>query len=632
MHISWLLLFLLWAVAASAQTPAGWTAYGGDSGGTRYSPLDDITVDNVAELAVAWRYRTGALEPESHLNEKAAFEATPVLAAGRLVFSTPFNQVIALKPETGREIWRYDPDIDRSRGYSEVTSRGVAVRRSEDDGPCASRVLMGTIDARLVALDLETGALCRDFGGRGTINLEAGIDLKDRGDYQVTSPPLVVGDVVVVGSSLGDNRRARLESGAVRGFDVRTGKQLWRWNPLPDDIATGAANAWAPGSADPARDLVFLPTGSPSPDFFGGLRPGDNRWGNSVVALRASTGKLVWGFQVVHHDLWDYDVAAQPTLLEVELEGETVPAVAVNTKMGHYFLLHRETGKPLIGVDERRVPESGVPGEKASPTQPIPVSPPLSPTKLTASDIWGPSEESQAWCRKRFSEIDYQGIFTPPSERGALLFPGNVGGVNWGSAAIDPDTGVMVAIVNRLPTVVTLIRREEFEERRQEGRDNRLSGEFSAQRGAPYAMYRETFLSPAGTPCIAPPWGVLTAVRAATGEILWRTPLGEIDAGEGQKIPGDLALGGPLVTKGGLVFAAATRTDARLHVHSLATGEVLARFPLPANSQSTPMTFRAGDGRQYVVVAAGGHGKAGNKLGDYVVAFALPRARPTEAN
>lgn len=621
MRTLWILPWV--AVALTAQT-SDWPTYGGAPDGTRFAPADQITPENVARLEIAWTYRTGALSPASDLNRKAAFEATPVLADGKLLLATPFNRVIALEPETGRELWSFDPRVDRSRGYSEVTSRGVAVWRGDGDGRCSSRVFVGTIDARLIALDLAESRPCEGFGDGGTVNLEKDIDLKDRGDYQVTSPPAVLGDRVIVGASLGDNRRVRVESGAVRAFHARTGEQLWRWDPLPPGIEAGAANSWAPASVDPARDLVFLPTGSPSPDFFGGRRPGDNRWANSIVALLGDSGELAWGFQVVRHDLWDYDVAAQPSLVEVERGGRSVPAVAVNTKMGHYFLLDRETGRALLGVRDARVPASTAKGEQASSTQPIPDNPPLTPTRLTEDDLWGPTDEDLAWCRKRFSELRYDGIFTPPSEQGSLLYPGNVGGVNWGAAAFEPEAGMMVAIVNRLPTVVTLIRREEFADRAETRADNRVGGEYAGQRGAPFGMHREPFFGPSGAPCIAPPWSALTAVRVATGEILWREPLGEAPS-PGGPIPGDLALGGPLATGGGLVFASATRSDPRLHVHSLSTGEALAHVDLPAGAQSTPMSFVGADGRQYVVICAGGHGKAGGKMGDFVVAFALPR-------
>ncbi|MGA3077592.1 MAG: PQQ-binding-like beta-propeller repeat protein, partial [Bryobacteraceae bacterium] len=340
----------------AASLPAaddGWPAYGRDAGGTRYSPLKQVTRANVGKLKVAWTYHTGALQPETRLNAKAAFEATPILVNGTLYFSTPFNQVIALDPATGAEKWKFDPQVSRTHDYSVVTSRGVAAwtdNRGAMDGPCQLRIFEGTIDARLLAIDGQTGKLCADFGDAGQVDLTQGVDYQKfyRGNYQVTSAPTVVGDVVITGSSIGDNAAVNLERGVVRGYDTRTGKLVWTWDPIPwanqQKVRTGAANAWSTIAADEKRGLVFVPTGSASPDYYGGERPGDNRWANSVVALKASTGEFVWGFQVVHHDLWDFDVASQPTL--IEFHGK--PAVAVTTKMGNVFVLDRETGKPLV--------------------------------------------------------------------------------------------------------------------------------------------------------------------------------------------------------------------------------------------------------------------------------------------
>jgi quinoprotein glucose dehydrogenase len=339
-------------------------AYGRDSGGSRYSPLDQITRANVTQLRVAWTYRTGEAERKAVSAESAAFEATPLFLEGTLYLSTPFNRVIALDGETGAERWVYDPKVDVHIPYGTVTSRGVSswVDRDRPPGhPCRRRIVAATIDARLIALDAATGTPCRDFGQDGQVDLTRDVRLVQRGMYQVTSPPAVIGDLLVVGSAIGDFRGVELERGAVRAFDARTGRLRWSWDPIPQDPSdparatwadnsasrTGAANAWAPMSADPARDLVFVPTSSPSPDFYGGRRHGGNLYANSVVALRASTGKVVWHFQVVHHDLWDYDVPSQPTLVEVTREGRTVPAVVVGTKMGHVFVLHRETGAPL---------------------------------------------------------------------------------------------------------------------------------------------------------------------------------------------------------------------------------------------------------------------------------------------
>lgn len=601
-----------------------WTAYGRDAGGTRYSPLAQITRQNVTQLKPAWEYHTGALSPKSDLNSKAAFEATPILVDGTLYLSTPFNQVIALDPVTGKERWKYDPDIDRTHGYSEVTSRGVSTwldsQRKAGD-PCRRRIIFGTIDARLIAVDAETGKVCEGFG---EIDLTQGVGLKDKGDYQVTSPPAIVGDLVITGSSIGDNRRAAVERGIVRAYDARSGKLVWSFDPLPATLTeAGAGNAWSAIAADPERDMVFVPTGSASPDFYGGLRPGNNGYANSVVALRASTGKVLWAFQVVHHDLWDYDVASQPALVTFKQGSRIIPAVAVTTKIGNFFVLDRETGKSLLPIEERPVPQSNVPGEQTSPTQPFPKYDVLAPQKFTADDAWGITPADKAWCKSRLEGLDWRGLFTPPSLGGTIIFPGNVGGVNWGSSAYEPDRGLLIVASDRLSTIVKLIPQDKLKEEADNARQNRFDVEFGRQRGAPYAMMREHLRAPSGLPCNAPPFSELIAVDLSAGKKKWSVPLGGIPLPGGLSIPGGLAMGGPMVTGGGLIFVAATTSEQKLRAFDVDSGKELWAGALPASAQSTPMTFSL-NGKQYVVICAGGHGKAGSKMGDSVVAFALP--------
>ncbi len=597
-----------------------WTAYGRDAGGTRYSPLSQVTRQNVTQLKPAWEYHTGALAPKSDLNRKAAFEATPILVDGTLYLSTPFNQVIALDPVTGKERWKYDPDVDRTRDYSEVTSRGVSTwldpQRKAGD-PCHRRIVFGTIDARLIAVDAATGKVCDGFG---QIDLSKDVDLKDKGQYQVTSPPAIVGDLVITGSSIGDGRRADSERGIVRAFHARTGKLVWSFDPLPASLKNaGAANAWSALAADPEHDMVFVPTGSPSPDFYGGERPGNNGYANSVVAIRASTGKVLWAFQVVHHDLWDYDVASQPAL--VTFKG--TPAVAVTTKIGHFFVLDRATGKSLLPIEERPVPQSKVPGEQTSPTQPFPKYDVLAPQKFTAEDAWGITPEDKAWCKSRLEGLDWRGLFTPPSFEGSIDFPGNVGGINWGSSAYEPTRGFLIVASDRLSTIVRLIPRDQLGDAIKTAKQNRFDMEVGRQLGTPYAMMREHLRSPSGLPCNAPPFSELIAVDLASGKKKWSVPLGSIPLPNGQAIPGGLAMGGPIVTGGGLIFVAATTSEQKLRAYDVDSGKELWAGDLPASAQSTPMTFSVG-GKQYVVVCAGGHGKAGSKMGDSVVAFALP--------
>lgn len=600
-----------------------WRWYGGDPGGTRYSPLKQVTRENVTRLKVAWTYHTGALSPRTDLNEKAAFEATPILLDGVLYFTTPFNHVVALDAATGAEKWKFDPNVDRSHDYSEVSSRGVSAwidSQAAAGAPCRMRIFEGTIDARLIALDGKTGKPCANFGKNGQVDLKesVGYEQRFRGDYEVTSAPAIVGDLVITGSAIGDNGFVDMPRGVVRAYDARTGELRWTWDPIPwankQQLRTGAANAWSTIAADPARDLVFVPTGSASPDYYGGARPGDNKWANSVVALKASTGEFVWGFQVAHHDLWDYDVASQPAL--IEFKGK--PAVAVTTKIGNVFVLDRMTGAPLSTVEERAVPKSEIPGEDAAPSQPIPAWSPMVPQKLTAADAWGSTPEAKKWCQEKIASLRNDGLFTPPSFQGSISLPGNIGGVNWGSAAWDPVRNILLANTNRVAAVAQLIRRDDLPAAIAHPNEMSWGGEFGRQRGTPYAMHRDWLVAPNGQPCNAPPWGALVAFDLNTGKVRWEAPLGVMNNGWPAGSP---SFGGPMATAGGLIFSAAAM-DPHLRAFDADTGKEIWTVELPASAQSTPMTYESG-GQQYIVICAGGHGKMKSKMGDSVVAFRL---------
>jgi quinoprotein glucose dehydrogenase len=620
-------LFLLLAGAkAGAQTKPGpgWPEYGNDPGGTRYSPAMQINRKNVSQLKIAWTYRTGAMDVDTKMVRKAAFESTPILVDGRLFLTTPYDRVIALDAQTGTKVWEYEPKVNLQRNYSEVTSRGVSAWRDEKakaGEKCALRIFLGTLDARLIALDGATGKTCRDFGSDGEVDLnrDAATGADWTGGYQVTSPPAIANGLVIVGSSIADNWKVDTGRGIVRAFDARTGKLRWTWDPTPwaqdTKPRTGGSNAWGAFSVDRKHDLVFVPTGSAAPDYFGGIRKGDNKWANSVVALRASTGEFVWGFQVVHHDLWDYDVAAQPTLFSWK---DKTPAVVINTKMGHVFVLNRLTGAPLLPIEERRVPQSDITGEQSSPTQPFSTIS-LVPEKFDSSDAWGTTPEDVKWCQEKIKASRSEGIFTPPSLSGSVLVPGNVGGVNWGGAAYDPRRHLMVVNTNRLVAWVKLIWRADFDSENKKDQDNRIFGEFGEQDPAMYGMYRTFMFAPGKTPCNAPPWGTTAAVDLFSGKIAWDVPLGTMVPG---KQTGSLNLGGPMMTAGGVVFTSAT-IEPRLHAFDSDSGKELWNYELPAGGQATPMTYTV-HGKQYLVIAAGGHGKLGSKQGDYVIAFTLP--------
>jgi quinoprotein glucose dehydrogenase len=619
-----------------------WPDYGGTRWGQRYSPVTQIAPGNVAELEVAWTYHTGDVsDGRGDVRSTTAFENTPILVDGTLYLCSPFNRVIALDPETGEERWSYDPEIDLSGRYAnQLVCRGVSSwldERRGDGQACRRRIFTATADARLIALDAATGEPCVDFGAGGEVDLTRGVgETQWLGEYQVTSPPAVVHDRVVVGSAVGDNVRTDAPSGVVRAYDARTGLLRWAWDPIPSDFTRsaasvkgadyvlGTANVWAPMSVDEERDLLFVPTGNTAPDYYGGHRAGIDHYGSSVVALRGSTGEVVWHFQTVHHDLWDFDVPAQPTLTTLRRDGAEVPALIQTTKMGHVFVLNRETGQPIFGVEERPVPQSDVPGEQTAPTQPFPLAPPpLSRTRLDPEDAWGLTPWDRGACRERLEQLRFEGIFTPPSLRGTLMYPGNAGGSNWGGVAVDPERQILIARVTDAPWVVTLIPSADFARERAAN----PGVEISEQRGTPYAMRRELLLSPLGLPCNAPPWGSLVAVDLSSGEILWRVPHGT--ARDIAPIPiliemGVPGIGGPLVTASGLVFIAAAMDD-YVRAFDVSSGEKLWGGRLPAGGQATPMTYRVRpDGRQYLVIAAGGHARAGTTLGDSLVAFALP--------
>jgi membrane-bound PQQ-dependent dehydrogenase (glucose/quinate/shikimate family) len=637
-----------------------WPYYGHDPEGTRYSPLRQIDRKNVSRLKVAWVFHTGDISEGNDGRRRSGFENTPIMVDGTLYLSTAFNRVIALDPATGKQRWAYDPKTDLKFPYGDgLINRGVATwldpGRSSGQ-PCHRRIFESTLDARLIALDAATGVPCRDFGANGQVSLQRVARYRP-GWYHMTSPPTVIDNLVVVGSAIDDNVRADMPSGAVRAYDARSGALRWTWDPIPQNGSrgsghqwlSGAANAWSIITADPQRGLVFVPTGSASPDFYGGDRPGDDKWADSVVALQAKTGKELWGFQLVHHDLWDYDTASPPLLATLRRNGREIPVVIQGNKTGNLFVLNRDTGAPVFPVKERSVPQSRVPGEVTSPTQPFPLEPPpLAQQHMTPEQAYGVTPADRKACKRALKKLRTGGIFTPPSLQGTLAIPGSAGGMNWGGYAFDPQDQTLFVNVTNLPYIVKLIPRDKFRVAEKTGQQ----GEYTPQAGTPYGMYRNPLFSPSGLPCSPPPWGRMIAVNMTNGRVRWQVPLGsmatfspkcamchggaggnmappsgsmsETDSHHPSKPLGSISLGGPIVTAGGLVFIAGT-TDGYLRAFDVGTGSELWKAKLPTAAFATPMTYQLPKGKQYLVIAAGGHAKIQqNRLDDALVAFALP--------
>lgn len=622
-----------------------WRHWGNTTAGDRFAALDQITKDNVDQLQVAWTAHTGDV-PQSN-GSGAEDQNTPLQVGTTVYVCTAYSKIVALDADTGAEFWRYDPKAtapnwQRCRGLGYHDQDGLAAGTTptpgSTPGACRQRLLLPTIDARLIAVDAATGKPCADFGKQGVVDLKAGMGEVKDGYYQQTSTPLVAGDLVVVGGRVADNFSTDEPPGVVRAYNAVSGELAWAWDPgnpavtrLPPPGQTytrGTPNVWSAMSYDPKLGLIYLPTGNATPDFWAGERtPFDDKYSSSVVALDAKTGKVRWSFQTTHHDLWDFDLPAQPLLYDIpDGKGGTQPALVQVTKQGEIFMLDRETGKPIAEVQERPVPQGNVPGERYSPTQPYSVGMPSIGNKtLTESDMWGATPFDQLLCRIAFKGMRHEGVYTPPGLDHALQFPGSLGGMNWGSVSVDPTSSYMFVNDMRLGLANYLVPRAQI----PAGASGIEMG-VVPQEGTPFGAMRERFLSQLGIPCQAPPFGTMSAIDLKTRKLVWQVPVGTVrdtgPLGIRMHLPipiGMPTLGASLATQSGLLFFAGTQ-DFYLRAFDTATGKEIWKARLPVGSQSGPMTYVSPKtGRQYVVVGAGGARQSPDR-GDYVIAYALP--------
>ncbi|CAG69692.1 MULTISPECIES: glucose/quinate/shikimate family membrane-bound PQQ-dependent dehydrogenase [Acinetobacter] len=644
------------AQAVEGVDAADWPAYGRTQGGVRYSPLTQINDQNVKDLKVAWTFRTGDLKTANDSGETTN-QVTPIKVGNNMYMCTTHQWLIALDPATGKEKWRFDPKLKADKTYQHLTCRGVMYYDANNTSEfatslqakksasteCPRKVFLPVNDGRLVAINADTGKACSDFGTKGEVDLQKLMPYAYPGGYNPTSPGIVSGTTVVIAGSVTDNYSNKEPSGVIRGYDVNTGKLLWAFdtgaqdpNALPGENSTfvhNSPNAWAPLAYDPKLDIVYVPTGVGTPDIWGGDRTElKERYANSMLAINATTGKLVWHFQTTHHDLWDMDVPSQPSLADVkDKSGQTVPAIYVLTKTGNVFVLDRRNGKAIVPITEKAVPQTvkrgpQTKGERYSATQPFSALDLAPKDKLTDKQMWGATMFDQLMCRVSFKRLNYDGIYTPPSENGTLVFPGNLGVFEWGGMSVNQDRQIAVMNPLALPFVSRLIPMDP--NRKETARGAGTEHGIQPMYGVPYGVEINAFLSPLGLPCKQPGWGYIAGVDLNSHEVVWKKRIGTIRDSLPNlfQLPalkiGVPGLGGTISTAGNVMFVGATQ-DNYIRAFNVSNGEKLWEARLPAGGQATPMTYEI-NGKQYVVIMAGGHGSFGTKMGDYLVAYALP--------
>ncbi|MFC3075800.1 glucose/quinate/shikimate family membrane-bound PQQ-dependent dehydrogenase [Shinella pollutisoli] len=619
--------------ALGGDVPAGeWHQYGRTPYGQRYSPLDQINRDNVADLKVAWEYHTGDVRLPDDVGE-TTYQVTPLKVGDTLYLCTPHNWAIAIDAATGREKWKYDSNSGMNPDRQHQTCRGVTYHADPAASFCPARVYLPTSDARLIALDAETGEVCTGFAENGVLRLETGMPYNPAGYYYSTSPPVIVDRKIIIGGAVNDNYSTQSQSGVIRAFDVDSGELIWNWDsgnpdvttPLPEGqtYTANSPNSWSVFSYDAALNLVYIPLGNQVPDQLGmGRSEHVEKYSSSIVALDIATGAVRWVRQTVHHDLWDMDVPAQPVLVDLTRDGATVPALVGPTKQGDVYVLDRRTGEPIIPVREEPAPTGAIPEDFTAPTQPV-SDLTFRPEPLQERNMWGITMFDQLACRIDFRSLKYEGRYTPPSLQGTLVYPGNFGTFNWGSVAVDPERQVMFGMPTYLAFTARLVPREEIPPKGQDEKGSEQG--LNRNEGAPYGVYMGPFLGPLGIPCQAPPWGYVAGADLATGKIAWKHKNGTVYDMTPLPLPfkvGVPGIGGPMITRGGIAFLGAA-VDNYLRAYDVTSGLQLWEARLPAGGQATPMTYTAGD-RQYVLIVAGGHGSVGTKAGDSVIAYTLP--------
>ncbi|MBO0139974.1 glucose/quinate/shikimate family membrane-bound PQQ-dependent dehydrogenase [Agrobacterium sp. Ap1] len=627
------------APVLGGNVPDGeWHQYGRTPYGQRYSPLDQINVDNVGSLQEVWRYQTGDVKRPDDVGE-TTYQVTPLKVGNALYLCTPHNLAIALDAATGKQIWKYDANSGMNPDRQHQTCRGVSYYRdqaAQAGAACAERVYLPTADARLIALDAKNGEVCASFAEGGTLHLEKGMKYNPAGYYYSTSPPAIVGNKIIIGGAVNDNYSTEEQSGVIRAFDVNSGQLIWNWDsgnptqiqPLPEGqtYTTNSPNSWSVFSVDEELGLVYIPLGNQVPDQLGmGRSENVEKYSSSIVALDINTGADKWVRQTVHHDLWDMDVPAQPVLINITKPDNTVvPALVGPTKQGDIYVLDRRSGEPIIPVTEQPAPGGTIPEDHASPTQPISALN-FRPRTLEGRDMWGVTMFDQMVCRIRLEQMNYEGQYTPPSLNGTIVYPGNFGTFNWGSVAVDPERMVMFGMPTYLAFTSKLVPRADIPPKGQDEKGSEQG--LNRNDGAPYGVFMGPFLGPLKIPCQAPPWGYVAGADLRTGEIAYKHRNGTVM--DMTPLPltfkvGVPGIGGPMITKGGVAFLGAA-VDDYLRAYNLTNGRQLWEARLPAGGQATPMTYAVEDGRQFVVIVAGGHGSVGTTPGDYVIAYALPR-------